>query len=49
MGKCIPTLEATEMVGKCSYRKTIGVAGRDVKRIEHPQAVHQIRDRLTQR
>ena len=37
------------MVGGCSLRKTIGRAGRDVERIQHPQTVHQIRNRLIQR
>ena len=37
------------MIGGCSFRKTIWVPGRDVERIQHPQAVHQIRNRLIQR
>jgi len=42
MAEGVRALQAAEMIGGRTFWKAIGVTGRDIKRIQHPQPVFQI-------
>ena len=48
MAEGVRALQAAEVIGGRTFWKAIGVAGRDIEGIQHPQPVFQVRDSVGQ-